>query len=67
MAKDILAGAQAIAHTHQYQLPTEARQAILAQSDSARIHQKIEQQRIIFMANNFGCEFGQINNKNRLK
>ena len=60
MANCILSVApEATQNTPQYQLPKEARQAILAQADSARISTEIERQRTAFVSNNFGCEFGQ--------
>lgn len=58
MAKHILAAAQPVKHTPQYQLPSEARQAILTQSDAGRLSRKIECQRQAFMSKNFNCPFG---------
>lgn len=59
MANCILsAAAKTAQNTPQYQLPPEARQAILAQSNFARTRQKIDRQRREFMAQNFGCAFG---------
>lgn len=60
MAESILSvAAKAVTHTPQYQLPKEARQAILAKSDSTRTGTEIERQRTAFTAKNFGCSFGQ--------
>lgn len=59
MATSILsAAAKSAQNTPQYQLPSEARQAILAQSNFARTRQKIDRQRREFMSQNFGCQFG---------
>ena len=60
MANCILSVApEATQNTPQYQLPKEARQAILAQADSTRASTEIERQRTGFVSKNFGCEFGQ--------
>ncbi len=60
MATSILsAAAKAVTHTPQYQLDPQARQAILALSDSARTGAEIERQRIAFCEKHFGCAFGQ--------
>lgn len=62
MANDILStAAKVVTHTPQYQLDPQARRSILGQADSARTGAEIERQRIAFIANNFGCEFGQNN------
>lgn len=60
MAESILStAAKAVTRTPQYRLRPEDRQAILAQSDSARKGAEIERQRTAFSLNNFGCAFGQ--------
>lgn len=62
MATSILSvAAKSVTHTPTYQLDSQARLAILAQSDSARKSTEIERQRIAFISNNFGCDFGQKN------
>ena len=67
MAKSILSVAPtATQNTPQYQLDPQARQAILARSDSARKNAKIERQRLAFSAKNFGCEFG-LKTKSKIK
>lgn len=68
MANGILsAAAKAATNTPQYQLDPQARQAILARSDSARTGADIERQCTAFAANNFGCAFGQNNQPKHLK
>lgn len=63
MANCILSVApKATKNTPQYHLPEADRQALRAQADSARTSTEIERQRTAFMANNFGCCFGQKNN-----
>lgn len=42
-----------------YKLPDAARKAILAQSTSARMDRKIEDQYTFFLEKNNGCAFGQ--------
>ena len=59
MADCILPAApKTVTNTPQYQLPDEARQAILAQSNFTKTRQKIDRQRREFMSHNFDCEFG---------
>ena len=59
MATSILSTApQAVTRAPQYHLPEADRQAILAQSDSARQLQNIERKRAAFVQLH-GCEFGQ--------
>lgn len=59
MANGILsAAAKVVTHTPQYRLPEADRQAILAQSQSAKRGNTIERQRNAFLAANNGCEFG---------
>jgi hypothetical protein len=68
MANSILsAAAKAVTNTPQYQLGGQARQAILAQSDSARTSTEIEQQRTAFCSSHLGCAFGQNIHQKRVK
>lgn len=60
MAKRILSGATPVSElTPQYQLSHEARQQILAGSDSARQSKEIERKRLAFVAQH-GSAFGQL-------
>ena len=56
MANGILSP-EGSAHTHQYQLDPQARQAILAQSHYIKTSLKIERQRVAFVEKN-GSNFG---------
>lgn len=59
MAKSILTAATPATQTHQYRLPEADRQAILAQSSSARLDRKIQKQYTEFCKNNNGSPLGQ--------
>lgn len=68
MANSILSVApKATQNTPQYHLRDADRQAILAQSDSARTSTEIDQQRIAFCSSHFGCAFGQNIHQKRVK